>query len=269
MNKARKVFRYWKARLQPGPALPFFWHVGRPNFGDDINPAFFRAAVGRPVRLETRRDRAHFLGMGSILDRANAASTVLGSGCLLPPVAGSLNPGRVVAVRGELSLAGLARAQGVLLGDPMVLLNLIAPFRVQRDGPVGLVPHVSQVGRARRMKIPGVKIIDPGHAPWHVIGEIAGCSRIYSQSLHGLIAADALEIPNVWIAPDPNMAGDRFKFLDYFSTLDTGKEPHPFDMETFTRSPAHVFKVGRYMYDKKIYLDAIRHAVSIQAQDLR
>lgn len=269
MNKAKKVFRYWKARLQPGPALPFFWHVGRPNFGDDINPAFFRAAIGRPVRLETRRDRPHFLGMGSILDRATAASTVLGSGCLVPPVAGSLNPGRVVAVRGALSLAGLTRAEGVLLGDPMVLLNLIAPCRVQRDGPVGLVPHVSEVGRARRMKIPGVKIIDPGHAPWHVIREIAGCSHIYSQSLHGLIVADALEIPNVWIAPGQDMAGDRFKFFDYFSTLDAGKDPQPFDLDTFASSPAHAFEVGRYKHDKKLYLEAIRHAVSTQAENLR
>lgn len=266
MNKAKKVFRYWKARLQPASALPFFWHVGRPNFGDDINPAFFRAAVGRPVRLETRRDRPHFLGMGSILDRANAASTVLGSGCLLPPVAGSLNPGQVVAVRGELSLAGLARAQGVLLGDPMVLLNLIVPFRVQRDGPLGLVPHVSEVGRARRLKIPGVKIIDPGHDPWRVIQDIAGCSRIFSQSLHGLIIADALEIPNAWIAPGPNMAGERFKFYDYFSTLDEGKEPHAFDLETFIRSPVHLFEISRYKHDKKVYLDVIRHAVSTQAQ---
>lgn len=265
MKKAKKIFRYWKARLQPTSALPFFWHVGGPNFGDDINPAFFRAAVGKPVRLVTRRYHPHFMGMGSILDRANAASTVLGSGCLLPPVAGSLTPGKVIAVRGELSLAGIAQAEDVLLGDPMVLLNLIVPFRVQRDGPIGLVPHVSEVGRARRLKIPGVKIIDPGHAPWRVIQDIAGCSRIFSQSLHGLIVADALEVPNVWIAPGPNMTGDKFKFYDYFTTMDTVKEPHPFHLETFTRSRAHLFEISRYKHDKKIYLDVIRHAVSAQA----
>ena len=60
MKKAKKVFRYLKARLQPASALPFFWHVGTPNFGDDINPALFNAALSKPVRLQTRRDRPHF-----------------------------------------------------------------------------------------------------------------------------------------------------------------------------------------------------------------
>ena len=267
MNKAKKIFRYWRARLRPSTSLPFFWHVGKPNFGDDINPAFFRAAIGRDVRLQTRRNLPHFLGMGSILDRATSSSTVLGSGCLLPPVAGSLTPHHVVAVRGELSLAGLARPEGVLLGDPMVLLNLIAPFEPKKDGHVGFVPHVSELGRSLRMDIPGIKIINPSLEPWRVINEIAICSRIYSQSLHGLIVADALGIPNVWIAPGPLMAGDTFKFFDYFSTLDADKKLHRFDLETFTQTPVSAFNVGRYKHDKKIYLDAIRSAVTTQPQD--
>ena len=263
-NKIKKVVRYWKARLQPGASLPFSWHIGRPNFGDDINPAFFNAAVKRPIRLEIRRHRPHFLGMGSILGRANVASTVLGSGCLMPPVAGSLQPGHVVAVRGALSLEGLARREGVLLGDPMVLLNLILRDAVRRDGPVGLVPHVSEVGLARGMNIPGVKIIDPGDDPWRVIHDIADCSRIFSQSLHGLIVADALEIPNIWIAPGRAMVGARFKFDDYFSTLDANKDPHPFTLDTFRGTPAHAFDVRRYRYDKKTYLEALQQAVARQ-----
>ena len=221
----------------------------------------FNAALSKPVRLQTRRDRPHFLGMGSILDRANSASTVLGSGFLAPPVAGSLNPEKCVAVRGELSLAGIAQTEGVLLGDPMVLLSLVIPFRTQPDGPVGFVPHISEVSHARRLKIPGVKIIDPSDAPWRVIQDIASCSRIFSQSLHGLIVADTLDVPNIWIEPGKKMAGYRFKFYDYFSTTDALKEPYPFDLETFIDTPIHLFEISRYMYDKKIYLDAIREAV--------
>lgn len=262
MSKVRKVFRYWRARVQPPSALPFFWHVGRPNFGDDINPSFFHATVNSRVRLQTRRDRPHFLGMGSILDRATAESTVLGSGCLVPPVKGSIKPGQVFAVRGELSLEGLSSAEGVLLGDPMVILNLIFPLRAHRDGPVGLVPHVSEVSRFQRLKIPGVKVIHPGNNPWRVIKDIASCSRILSQSLHGLIVADALEIPNAWLTPSSNMAGDGFKFHDYFSTLDADKEPHPFDLETVIHLPAHLFHVSHYKYDKRTLLEVIQHATS-------
>ena len=216
------------------------------------------------MRLEIWRDRPHFLGMGSILSQATEASVVLGAGCLLPPVAGSLRPCRVIAVRGALSLAGLARRDGVLLGDPMVLLSLIKSFRAQRDGPVGLVPHVSEVGVVRRMSIPGVKIIDPSLEPWRVIRNIASCSRIYSQSLHGLIVADALEIPNIWIVPGRSMVGDRFKFDDYFSTLDAVKEPCSLSLDTFRSMPASAFDVRRYRYDKKTYLDALQQTVSEQ-----
>lgn len=267
MNKARKIYRYWRARLQPGPALPFFWHIGRPNFGDDLNPGLFAALLGRPVRLQTRRDAPHFLGMGSILERASGSSVVLGAGCLHPPVPGSLAPGRVVAVRGALSLAGLRQPEGVLLGDPMVLLSLLGPPWLpeagQGAGPdgggIGLVPHVTEIARARAMAPPGITVIDPRLPPWQVIRAIAGCARIFSQSLHGLIVADALGIPNLWLAPGAGMAGGDFKFRDYFTTLKAAKTPHPFTPQVLAGSAD--FSVGRYRYDKAAYWAALRHAV--------
>jgi pyruvyltransferase len=262
MKKITKISRYIRARAKPHSALPFFWHIGRPNFGDDINMSFFEVAVNQPVRLETQRDQPHFLGMGSILDRVTATSIVLGAGCLSALDPKSIRPAQVVSVRGELSRAGLVQSEGVLLGDPMVLLNLVAPQTVQRDGPVGFVPHVSNLRHARKMKIPNVKIIDPGHTPWKVIHEIAGCSRIFSESLHGLIVADTLSIPNVWIAPNRSMAGAAFKFEDYFSTLDAGKDAYPFNLMTFSNPPKGAFTVCQYLYDKRTYLDAIRDATS-------
>jgi pyruvyltransferase len=262
MKKIRKLYRYYSNRLPSASALPFFWHVGRPNFGDDINPSFFRMASQQPVRLKIQRDQPHFLGMGSILDRATPASIVLGAGCLSALAPGSITPARVVSVRGELSRAGLVQSDNVLLGDPMVLLNIVAPQSVHHDGPIGFVPHVSCLRLARKMAPLGVKIIDPGLAPWKVIREIAGCSRIFSQSLHGLIVADALEIPNIWIAPSESVTGDTFKFKDYFSTLDTAKTPYSFDLKTFSNTPHTAFNVCNYKYDKKVYLDALRDAVA-------
>jgi hypothetical protein len=126
---------------------------------------------------------------------------------------------------------------------------------------------VSEVGLARRMNIPGVKIIDPADDPWRVINDIAHCSRIYSQSLHGLIVADALDVPNIWIAPGRAMLGARFKFDDYFSTLDANKDPYPFTLDTFLGTPAHAFDVRRYRYDKKTYLEALQQAVARQASE--
>ena len=262
VRKARKLFRYYKSRWQPRSSLPFFWHVGRPNFGDDINPSFFQSVCDERTRLEIQRHQPHFLGMGSILDRATSASIILGAGCLTPLAAGSVSATRVVSVRGELSRQGLPHSTDVLLGDPMVLLNLVAPQAVQRNGPVGFVPHVSDLRRAQKMSVPGLKVIDPGHEPWKVIRDIAGCARIFSQSLHGLIVADALEIPNAWIAPSASMKGGTFKFEDYFSTLDAPKEALPFDRNTFLSPPKGTFQVCRYKYDKAEYLDALRDALA-------
>ena len=261
MRKLRKLSRYSVARLRPRSAIPFLWHIGQPNFGDDLNPALFGLIAGRGVRLERHRDRPHFLGMGSILARATPSSIVLGAGFLAPPARHDL-PGQIVSVRGALSRNAFAQRNEILLGDPMVLLNLLVPFKRQTDGPLGFVPHVSEFERTRRLRMNGLKVIDPALPPWRVIQEIAGCSRIMSQSLHGLIVADALEIPNLWIAPGPDMVGRNFKFEDYFSTLDGPKSAHPFDRDLQQIPPEADFDVGIYRYDKRTYLETLRNTIA-------
>lgn len=262
MKKLRKLTRYWQARLQPQSALPFVWHVGRPNFGDDINPAFFGTLLSHKVRLIPESDAPHFLGMGSILERATSTSIVLGSGFLSRPMSGSIEAGRVVAVRGALSAEGLGNVPNVLLGDPMVLLPEISSLTHDREGPIGLVPHISDVARARSMDLADVKIIDPADDPWQVVKQIAGCSRILSQSLHGLIVADALQVPNVWLEPSDSMKGGAFKFEDYFTTIDAPKKPLKFSAESVASAGPSLFTVGTYIHDRRVLLEAFRHAAS-------
>ncbi len=269
MQKLRKLTRYWQARLRPPTALPFFWHIGRPNFGDDINPSLFGKLLTQKVRLITHRDSPHFLGMGSILERASPNSIVLGSGFLTRPQPGLIDAGNVVAVRGALSAAGLRHTSSVLLGDPMVLLPEITPLRRDPKGPIGLIPHISDVARARRMDLTGIKIIDPADNPWEVVKQIAGCSRILSQSLHGLIVADALQVPNIWLAPSPEMKGGAFKFEDYYSTINAPKRPLDFTAERVAGADQSMFTVGRYIFDRRNLLEAFREAARKYLQDTR
>lgn len=235
---------------RPG-AIPVWWHVGRPNFGDDINPTFFRRVGERPVRFAIDRDRPHLFGAGSILERATPASIVCGSGLLRPPV-GPLADAEIVAVRGALSLAACRRPEGVWLGDPLVLVDAFAPQTAKRHR-FGFVPHVRSTPRWRRLNAGRRHLIHPGWRPWRVIEEIASCDVVFSQSLHGLIVADALGIPNVWVAPADSMTGGRFKFDDYFSTLDAPREPVAESPDIFGRPEAYPAAVGRYRFSKADY----------------
>ena len=265
--KARKIVklgRYMRARLRPKSALPFFWHIGRPNFGDDINPRFFEMIDGRKVRLETDRARPHFLGMGSILERATPCSTVLGAGFIQKPDGQAPQVGRVVAVRGQLSREHFNQPN-VLLGDPMVLLELLCPHQASRHIEIGFVPHVSEVREAKALRIPGLEIIDPALDPMAVIHKISQCKRVFSQSLHGLIVADALRVPSVWVAPGAKMKGGAFKFHDYFTTLDAPKTPMKFDADALSRTTLKEFHVSNYKFDKREYLEAVQEALHAEA----
>lgn len=262
MKKLIKFTRYLAARCRPSSAPGIFWHVGTPNFGDDLNPDIFGLISGRTVRLQMARNRPHFLGMGSILEKATKESTVIGSGLLRRPEEPFLFSVRCVAVRGQLSREHI-RAEGtVLLGDPMVLLDRVFKPVGRKTYVMGVVPHVSEVSSLRKLCPGGVKVIDPADTPWKVIEAIASCERIMSQSLHGLIVADALDIPNLWLAPSVSMVGGSFKFLDYFSTLDSAKRPYVPTKELLA-SPPPEFSVGRYLYDKDQYLDAVRNVLRV------
>ncbi|MDZ7711381.1 MAG: polysaccharide pyruvyl transferase family protein [Roseovarius sp.] len=249
MLKFRKISRYWSARLRPTSCPPLFWHIGTPNFGDDINPAFFEALAGDRLRFATNRQAPHFLGMGSILGSATPASVVLGAGLLKPSQ--NATPGHVVALRGHLSRRALSITEDIPLGDPMVLADrLITP---EGGDDIGLVPHVQLFARLRKRGLPGFRLIDASRNPWTVLREIGRCRIVLSQSLHGLIAADAFEIPNIWLAPAREMVGGRFKFDDYFSTLDAPKTPHEITPDLLAAPPLEQASVGQFRGHKAEY----------------
>jgi len=254
VEKLRRLLR-WRF----GSGLPLWWHVGRPNFGDDINPTLFGQVTHRPLRFAADRGRLHLLGAGSILAKATPASVVCGAGFLEPPGKTGLTAAAVVAVRGECSLAALGCGGDVALGDPVTLVDELVEPGPKRHR-VGLVPHVLSVSRWRAQATAGLHVIDPGRDPWWVVREIAACETVFSQSLHGLIVADALGVPNVWIAPSDQMVGGRFKFDDYFSTLDHPKECVPEGPALFTAPGRLSASVATFRYSKATLRKALAAA---------
>ncbi len=258
-ERIEKLVRFARWRLAPQYCLPLWWHVGRPNFGDDINPTFFGMVSGQCTRFASDRRLPHLLGAGSILERATPTSVVCGSGLLQSPQRRVTPQPTLVAVRGERSLEAFAPRGDVFLGDPIVLVDAWAT-RGERRHRFGLVPHVRSVSRWRQRNTRGLHLIDPGLPPWQVVEEIGACETVLSQSLHGLIVADALGVPNVWIAPSRDMVGDRFKFDDYFSTLDVAKECVPESRDVFETPGSFAAGIGCYRYSKAEYRGVLARA---------
>jgi pyruvyltransferase len=234
------------------------WHVGRPNFGDDLNPVLWQAILARRVRLGACSGR-HVLGMGSILERATSRSLVAGSGFLRPPRPDARVSCPVLSVRGRLSAACVPGP--VMLGDPAVLTPLLFPRPARPRTAVGIVPHVTELEAARATMPAGAEVIDVRGHPLEVVRRIASCRRILSQSLHGLIVADAYGVPNAWLAPSSGMIGGRFKFDDYYSTTDRRPEPiavTPRDWESLDGS---CFAVSTFVHDRGALLEGMRDGV--------
>lgn len=258
---SKPVILYSKVRsfLGLGKMLPVRHHLGRPNFGDDINPWFFGHMSGSPCAWSDS-SHPHFLGIGSIAAKATADSVIMGSGLIEPVVRGSLtSPAEIFAVRGELTAEAFGQ-RASHLGDPLLFIDLVLPkVSSPKEDRVGIVPHESMVGICRKL-LRGREdcvLIDPRCEPLAVVRSIASCARIASQSLHGLIVADAYGIPNVWIAPSPGMVGATFKFLDYFTTLARPKVP--VSLMDFVADPdAFIFDSGRYRWDRHAYLSDFR-----------
>ena len=51
------------------------------------------------------------------------------------------------------------------------------------------------------------------------LNQVASCDFIFSSSLHGLIAADSLGIPNKWVKFSDLVLGNGYKFKDYYSVF--------------------------------------------------
>jgi hypothetical protein len=184
----------------------------------------------------------HLLGVGSILFMANRHSLVWGSGVLnkgayLPPIAGH----QVRAVRGQHSADHLTahgiRLGEVAFGDPGILADRLLPDAV-RAAPAkyryAVVPHHDSAlhpffaGLRGRDDVCIVDNLDDTLLP---IEQIAQSEIVLAQSLHGLIYAESLGKPSLWISTRSDDVWT-YKFNDWFSTTANPQlQPVPLDAE--------------------------------------
>ena len=132
---------------------------------------------------------------------------------------------RFAAVRGELSKARVENILGKKLdiptGDAGILASYLLKEKVEKKYAVGIIAHYKEQDEPIFQKLaetyPKSLYIDVRQMPDSVIPQIASCECIISSSLHGLIIADSLGIPNIHIKVSDKLLGDGFKFDDYYS----------------------------------------------------
>ena len=132
------------------------------------------------------------------------------------------------AIRGYKTKA-YGNLGNVTLGDTGLLADLLIVKPIAKRYSIGVVPHLWHLNNPVLLDLlerqPDIKLIDVRLNPVQVITQIAKCDFIYSSSLHGLIVADSLGVPNQWVQFDVPLFGGTWKFKDYYSVF--GDAPSP------------------------------------------
>ena len=217
--------------------IKLFYHgpnKSKVNFGDALSPIIVREITCRNA-VYANIFNCELIALGSILDtyfRWRPARALLGS---RQPVkvwgSGFIKDGpprrpnglMVAAVRGPLTRERLGLSEDTPLGDPGLLISqFVKKSRTPRFA-WGIVPHMADINDRRLRLLTDqtrhATLIRLDGDPMTTLRRIADCECIVSTSLHGLISADALGIPNWWLRLGDRLIGGSWKFEDYFASV--------------------------------------------------
>lgn len=223
-----RLLSFTRGKIQNN-GIAAYW-CNETNFGDQITPFLLRHYGYTPIY--SRPQDAKLAATGSILEHLpdEYDGCIIGSGFLDPANHRTFPNATILSVRGKLTRQHLGRGTEVKLGDPGLLAAKTMKNRAQKKFLMGIVPHYVEQKLPHFMKLKKylheteVTFINVRKNPAEVFAEIDQCECIISSSLHGLIVADSLGIPNAWIASG-KLCGGRFKFDDYYSSIETQIEP--------------------------------------------
>jgi hypothetical protein len=248
-----------------------YWWKQLHNFGDAMSPMLIEFVLKKEVVWSTV-DVAQLIGLGSILNMAihkintkqNTAaaqkSVIWGSGLMTP----SYFPKKqteslsITCVRGYLT-AACFEEKIPYLGDPGLLVREVYPTLLRTEKVFKgclCLHHTQRINPVflNMLESSGWKVISAGTNDFFdVINTIAKSEMVISSSLHGLIVADSLMIPNAWYLPTQIHIAPEFKFYDYFTSI--GREIDPpltalKNMDEFEAVRKHTLNNYRGFYTK-------------------
>ena len=225
------------------PKLKLFWWNEAPNFGDALSPAIVEYVSGRGVEWQTMRE-CDLVALDSIMKQVRRSHNtkregekpwIWGTGSVGPHMNDFLSNVNIAAVRGPLT-ACLIGYDRISKGDPGLLVGEVYEGKLQKEKEysVGVVLHHSQKASPEVLKfLENNKrscLIDASDSnALNVVSKINACEKIISASLHGLVVADGLGVPNYWLDPMGIHQTARFKFYDYATSIGRAfPDPIPF-----------------------------------------
>lgn len=227
-------------------------YSARNNIGDSINPLIIENIIGYKVQ-HAEWNECETSGIGSGLrrffmrkedvfaSREGLRKKLTGSMVLRPcqlwsagfirycdekeiPLRRHL---QVASVRGELSRKRIEQILGkpinCTLGDAGLLASELLKEKTGKKYRLGIIAHQREIGEKEwdelHDSISNSILLDVRADPMETLRKMSECECIISSSLHGLIIADSFGIPNQRVVLTDRLAGDGFKFDDYYSSF--------------------------------------------------
>ena len=221
-----KTFKHSDYLIKSNSSIKLFWWNERFNFGDAINYELALNISKKEVEwVPSNYSKEYYMAIGSILHRANSKTLVWGSGLISKDSSPIEKPKEIFAVRGPLTrnrLLNLGIKCPDVYGDPALLFPIYFNPKIDKKYELGIIPHYVDKNNNFFQKTfnPDINIIDiEDKDPYNFVKEVLQCKKIISSSLHGLIIADAYDIPSIQVAFSNAITGGNFKFNDYFLSV--------------------------------------------------
>ncbi len=201
------------------------------NFGDTINKELVKLISGITPTIvnnsfKNPNNETIYMAVGSVLGWCDKNTIVWGSGFISNSefITSIPKPKKIHAVRGKLTREILLK-KGIecpeVYGDPVLLLEKFGLACSTPKYKLGIIcHHIDKVLMPKlKEQFPTALFIDIQGDVFKTLHAVSLCETIASSALHGIILADAYNIPSVWIKLSEKVLGHGFKFRDYFSSI--------------------------------------------------
>ncbi|MBX2959491.1 MAG: polysaccharide pyruvyl transferase family protein [Flavobacteriales bacterium] len=252
-------------------SIVLWWHNndGTFNFGDELNPYLIsRVSKKRVLRAQSLWNRFQirkiYVCIGSVISKANKNTIVWGAGIISRDEI--IRDSIYLAVRGPLTQQRMIEC-GItppdVVGDPALLLPLYYQPKTTKKYMLGIIPHIIdfELVKNQLQENNEIVLIDFTKNIENTIDLICSCETIISSSLHGIIVANAYNIPAIWVAFSNQLAGDDVKFYDYFLSVGENEkiEKISIDIELLNTNLLNSLrKFSKIIHPKKESIDTIQ-----------